>query len=97
MSHESRPKYEVVIGIECHVQLATKSKLFCGCDNDSRDAEPNTHVCEVCFGLPGTLPVLNEAAVKLAIRTGLALNGKIATKTKFDRKNYFYPDLPKGY
>jgi aspartyl-tRNA(Asn)/glutamyl-tRNA(Gln) amidotransferase subunit B len=92
-----RDKYEVVIGIECHVQLATKSKLFCSCDNDSREAEPNTHVCPVCLGLPGTLPVLNKRAVELAIRLGLALNAEIAEGTKFDRKNYFYPDLPKGY
>jgi len=99
MKPELISKYEVVIGIECHVQLATKSKLFCGCDNDSRDAEPNTHVCEVCLGLPGTLPVLNKRAVELAIRMGLALNAEYpdSLHTKFDRKNYFYPDLPKGY
>ncbi len=99
MNPAIRDKYEVVIGIECHVQLATKSKLFCGCDNDSRDAEPNTHVCEVCLGLPGTLPVLNKRAVELGIRTGLALGAKYPANmhTKFDRKNYFYPDLPKGY
>ncbi|MBW3538287.1 Asp-tRNA(Asn)/Glu-tRNA(Gln) amidotransferase subunit GatB [Candidatus Parcubacteria bacterium] len=90
-------KYEAVIGIETHVQLKTKSKLFCGCDNDARDKAPNTTVCPVCLGLPGTLPVLNEGAVKLAIRAGLALNGKMGGVTKFDRKNYFYPDLPKGY
>ena len=97
MNQALRAKYEVVIGIECHVQLATKTKLFCACDNDSRESEPNTHICPVCLGLPGTLPVLNRRAVELAVRTGLALNGEIATRTKFDRKNYFYPDLPKGY
>ncbi len=99
MKPELRDKYEVVIGIECHVQLATKSKLFCGCDNDSRDAEPNVNVCEVCLGLPGTLPVLNKRAVELALRLGSALNAQYPDKlhTKFDRKNYFYPDLPKGY
>jgi aspartyl-tRNA(Asn)/glutamyl-tRNA(Gln) amidotransferase subunit B len=106
MNPELRAKYEVVIGIECHVQLATKTKLFCSCDNDSREAEPNTHVCPVCFGHPGTLPVLNKRAVELAIRLGLALgadydqyyaDGKPGLHTKFDRKNYFYPDLPKGY
>jgi aspartyl-tRNA(Asn)/glutamyl-tRNA(Gln) amidotransferase subunit B len=90
-------KYEVVIGIETHVQLATKSKLFCSCDNDARDKAPNTTVCPVCFGMPGTLPVLNRRAIELAIRTGLALNGKLGGHTKWDRKNYFYPDLPKGY
>ncbi len=99
MNPEIRSKYEVVIGIECHVQLATKTKLFCGCDNDSRDVEPNVHVCEVCLGLPGALPVLNKHAVELALRTGLALNAQYPADyhTKFDRKNYFYPDLPKGY
>ncbi len=90
-------KYQPVIGVETHVQLNTKSKLFCGCDNDSRDAKPNTHVCPVCLGLPGTLPYLNKAAVELAIRAGLALNCKIAENTQFERKNYFYPDIPKGY
>jgi aspartyl-tRNA(Asn)/glutamyl-tRNA(Gln) amidotransferase subunit B len=99
MNPELRAKYEVVIGIECHVQLATRSKLFCSCDNDSREAEPNTHVCEVCLGLPGTLPVLNKHAVELALRLGLALGAEYPQQlhTKFDRKNYFYPDLPKGY
>ena len=89
--------YEMVIGIETHVQLKTKTKLFCGCDNDAREAAPNTKICPVCLGLPGTLPVLNEQAVKLALRAGLALNGQLAEYSKFDRKNYFYPDLPKGY
>jgi aspartyl-tRNA(Asn)/glutamyl-tRNA(Gln) amidotransferase subunit B len=99
MKPELREKYEVVIGIETHVQLATKSKLFCGCDNDAREAEPNTLVCPVCFGLPGALPVLNKAAVELALRLGTALNVVYPDKlhTKFDRKNYFYPDLPMGY
>jgi aspartyl-tRNA(Asn)/glutamyl-tRNA(Gln) amidotransferase subunit B len=99
MNPELRNKYEVVIGIECHVQLATKSKLFCACDNDSREADPNTHVCPVCFGLPGALPVLNKRAVELALRLGKALNAEYPDRlhTKFDRKNYFYPDLPKGY
>jgi aspartyl-tRNA(Asn)/glutamyl-tRNA(Gln) amidotransferase subunit B len=93
-------KYEVVIGIETHVQLATKSKLFCGCNNDSRDAVPNSHVCPVCLGLPGALPVLNEAAIKLAVHAGHALNAYPDLKefaSKFDRKNYFYPDSPMNY
>jgi aspartyl-tRNA(Asn)/glutamyl-tRNA(Gln) amidotransferase subunit B len=109
MTPELRAKYEVVIGIECHVQLSTQTKLFCGCANDARDAEPNTLVCPVCFGLPGTLPVLNRAAVDLALRLGLALNADYTEyyrdipghgrgyHMKFDRKNYFYPDSPKGY
>src|ERR1700683_445467 len=99
MNPELRNQYEVVIGIECHVQLATKSKLFCSCDNDSREAEPNTHICEICTGQPGALPVLNKRAVELALRLGKALNAEYPEKlhTKFDRKNYLYPDLPKGY
>lgn len=89
--------YVVDIGVECHVQLKTASKLFCSCSNDTRGAEPNTTVCPICFGLPGTLPVLNKQALELAIQAGTALNSEINQDTKFDRKNYFYPDLPKGY
>lgn len=85
------------IGIECHVQLKTKTKLFAGVGNDAREAEPNTLVSPICFGMPGTLPVLNEHALKLAIRAGIALNATIPEFSKFDRKHYFYPDLPKGY
>lgn len=90
-------QYEATIGIECHVQLNTKSKLFSGADNDARDADPNTAVSPLCFGLPGTLPVLNKEAVHLAMRAGVALNAQIASVSSFDRKHYFYPDLPKGY
>jgi len=97
ISQDVLNSYETVIGIECHVQLATQTKLFCGCDNNARGAEPNTRVCPVCLGMPGTLPVLNAEAVNLGIRAGLALNGEIGSVTNFDRKNYFYPDLPKGY
>jgi aspartyl-tRNA(Asn)/glutamyl-tRNA(Gln) amidotransferase subunit B len=88
--------YEPVIGLEVHVQLKTKSKLFCSCSTEF-GAEGNSHTCPVCLGWPGSLPVLNEAALKLGIRVGLALNCKIAERLKFDRKNYFYPDLPKAY
>lgn len=87
----------MTIGIECHVQLKTKTKLFAPVDNDARDAMPNTTVSEICFGLPGTLPVLNKEAVHLAVRAGLALGAKVNTFSKFDRKHYFYPDLPMGY
>jgi len=88
--------YEPVIGLEVHVQLKTKSKLFCSCSTEF-GAEGNSHTCPVCLGWPGSLPVVNETALKLGIRAGLALNCKVAERLKFDRKNYFYPDLPKAY
>ncbi len=88
--------YRMVVGLEVHVQLKTQSKLFCRCATVF-GASPNTQVCPVCLGLPGSLPVLNREAIRLAMRTGLALNCRIAEFTKWDRKNYFYPDLPKGY
>ena len=89
--------YEMTIGIECHVQLATKTKLFSGADNDARDKAPNSMTAPIDFGLPGMLPVLNREAVTLAVRAGKALNAGIAPVSRFDRKHYFYPDLPKGY
>ncbi|MBC7746612.1 Asp-tRNA(Asn)/Glu-tRNA(Gln) amidotransferase subunit GatB [Pedobacter sp.] len=89
--------YEPTIGIECHVQLRTRTKLFSGADNDARDKDPNTTVSPICFGLPGTLPVLNEEVITLSIQAGLALNSTIAEVSRFERKHYFYPDLPKGY
>ncbi len=88
--------FRTIIGLEVHVQLRTDSKLFCRCPT-TFGAEPNTQVCPVCLGLPGALPVLNRRAVELSVQTGLALNCHIAEFTKWDRKNYFYPDLPKGY
>ncbi|PLS81930.1 Asp-tRNA(Asn)/Glu-tRNA(Gln) amidotransferase subunit GatB, partial [Candidatus Saccharibacteria bacterium] len=97
ITHEILSQYEPTIGIECHVQLKTATKLFSGADNDAREAAPNTTVSPICFGLPGTLPVLNKSAVALAIRAGIALNAEIAHVSSFDRKHYFYPDLPKGY
>jgi aspartyl-tRNA(Asn)/glutamyl-tRNA(Gln) amidotransferase subunit B len=89
--------YKPTIGVEIHTQLATDTKMFCSCDNDSIEAAPNTHICPVCLAYPGTLPVPNKRAVELAIRLGLGLNAEITRQTKFDRKNYFYPDSPKGY
>lgn len=89
--------WQMTIGIECHVQLGTKTKLFSPADNDARDAEPNRKVHEIDFGLPGMLPILNQEAVSLAIKAGAALNADIARISRFDRKHYFYPDLPKGY
>ncbi len=89
-------KYEPVIGLEVHVQLLTRTKIFCGCSTRFGDP-PNTNVCPVCLGLPGTLPVLNKRAVEMAMRASLALNCTVHDHSRFARKNYFYPDLPKGY
>jgi aspartyl-tRNA(Asn)/glutamyl-tRNA(Gln) amidotransferase subunit B len=103
ITHDARPvtrdprAYETVIGLECHVQLATISKMFCGCPTDYAGAAPNTHVCPICLGMPGVLPVINRKAVEYTLMTGLALNAEIPEATKFDRKNYPYPDLVKGY
>lgn len=97
ITKETLDTYEMTIGIECHVQLATKTKLFSGSDNDARDKEPNIATSPIDFGLPGMLPVLNREAITLAARAGKALNSEIATLSRFDRKHYFYPDLPKGY
>jgi aspartyl-tRNA(Asn)/glutamyl-tRNA(Gln) amidotransferase subunit B len=91
------PVYETVIGLEVHSQVRTRSKMFCRCSTEYSGDEPNTHVCPVCMGMPGVLPVINAAAVEATIRTGLALNCEIPERAKFDRKNYPYPDLMKGY
>ena len=89
-------RYEVVIGVEAHAQLLTRSKMFCGCGTVF-GLPPNTQTCPICLGLPGALPVVNQQAVEMAITTGLALNCTIRSTNRFARKNYFYPDLPKGY
>ncbi|NLK37576.1 MAG: Asp-tRNA(Asn)/Glu-tRNA(Gln) amidotransferase subunit GatB [Epulopiscium sp.] len=88
--------FETVMGLEVHVELSTKTKIFCSCTTEF-GGDPNTHVCEICSGMPGVLPVLNEQVVEFAIRTGVATNCEITRYNKFDRKNYFYPDLPKAY
>ena len=90
-------RYETIIGIECHVELDTRSKMFCGCSANWFGAPPNTLTCEVCLGLPGALPSANRRAIELSIAAGIALHCKTPEHTKFDRKNYLYPDLPKGY
>lgn len=89
-------EFSTVCGLEVHTELATKTKIFCSCSTEF-GGDPNTHVCEICSGMPGTLPVLNEKVLEFAVRTGLATNCEITMNNKFDRKNYFYPDLPKAY
>src|SRR3954468_17966265 len=89
-------KYEAVIGLECHCQLLTHSKLFCSCSTSFGES-PNMNTCPVCLGLPGALPVLNRVAVTMAIKAGLGLHCTINIESQWSRKNYFYPDLPKGY
>ena len=97
MTTTAAAPFETVIGLEVHAQALTQSKMFCGCSIPTLDSPPNTHVCQVCMGMPGVLPVINREAVELTIMTGLALNCEIPAEAKFDRKNYHYPDLMKGY
>lgn len=97
MSVAAGLQFETVIGLEVHAQLLTKSKMYCGCSSDYANAEPNTHTCPVCLGLPGAMPVMNRAAIEGSMLTGIALGCEIPAFCKMDRKNYGYPDLPKGY
>ncbi len=90
-------KYYSTIGLEIHAELKTSTKMFCGCKNDSDEKKPNANICPICTAHPGTLPVINKKAIESVIKVGLAIDGKIADFTEFDRKNYFYPDIPKGY
>ena len=94
---KSESKYIATIGLEIHAELSTKSKMFCACKNDPDEEKPNTNVCPICLGNPGTLPVLNMEAIRNVLRIGVAVNGTFANFTEWDRKNYFYPDIPKGY
>ena len=89
-------EYEIVMGLEVHVELSTKTKIFCGCSTEF-GGEPNSHTCPVCMGMPGSLPVLNKGVVDRAIKAGLAFHSDLQYTNIFDRKNYFYPDLPKDY
>ncbi|MDP2947523.1 MAG: Asp-tRNA(Asn)/Glu-tRNA(Gln) amidotransferase subunit GatB [Nanoarchaeota archaeon] len=90
-------EYKPTIGLEIHAELKTKTKMFCSCKNDTDEKRPNVNICPICLGHPGTLPVINKEAVKHVLKVGLSIGGKIADFTEFDRKNYFYPDIPKGY
>ena len=90
-------KYKPTIGLEIHAELKTKTKMFCNSKNDPDEIKPNVNICPICMAHPGTLPVINKEAVKSVLKVGLALGGKLADFTEFDRKNYFYPDIPKGY
>ena len=92
----AKEDFEVIIGLEVHAELSTKTKIFCSCPTEF-GAAPNTHTCPICMAMPGTLPVLNEKVVEYAVKAGLATNCEIARDSKNDRKNYFYPDLPKAY
>src|SRR3989338_7583971 len=90
-------EWQVTVGLEIHAELRAKTKMFCGCKNDSDEKHPNVNICPVCVGHPGTLPVINKEAVRQVQRTGLALGSELQKHSQFDRKNYFYPDIPKGY
>lgn len=90
-------EYKLTVGLEVHAELSTKTKMFCDCVNNPEEEKPNLNICPVCLGYPGTLPIINKEAVKQVIRFGTAVKGEIADYTEFDRKNYFYPDIPKGY
>ena len=92
-----KSEYRTTVGLEVHVELKTASKIFCGCKNDPHHGEPNAHICPICMGHPGTLPTVNKSAVRGVLIVGTALGSTLATYTEFDRKNYFYPDIPKGY
>ena len=91
------PNYFTTVGLEVHAELRTQTKMFCSCKNDPDEKRPNANICPVCMAHPGTLPVINKEAVKHVLKIGIAVSGELADFTEFDRKNYFYPDIPKGY
>src|SRR3954462_16004145 len=97
MEKGTETKYKTTIGLEVHAELKTRTKMFCDSKNDPDEERPNVNICPVCMGHPGTLPIINKQAVKHVLKVGVALNGQLADFTEFDRKNYFYPDIPKGY
>ena len=97
MTDETKNKYQATIGLEIHAELKTETKMFCSCKNDPDEEKPNSNICEICTAQPGTLPVLNKKAIEHVLKVGLACGSKIADFTEWDRKNYFYPDIPKGY
>lgn len=97
MTEETKNKYKATIGLEIHAELKTQTKMFCSCKNDPDEEKPNSNICEICTAQPGTLPVLNKKAIEHVLKVGLACGSKIADFTEWDRKNYFYPDIPKGY
>src|SRR3972149_8046173 len=90
-------EYIIKIGLEVHAQLATQTKMFCRCKLSELNERPNVNICPICLGMPGVLPVINQEALRLGLLVGLALSGEVLEYSKFDRKNYFYPDLPKGF
>src|SRR3990167_1404437 len=97
MQEKNSEKYYTTIGLEIHAELKTNTKMFCSCRNDPDETKPNINICPVCMAHPGALPVINKMAVEQVIKVGLALGANISDFTEFDRKNYFYPDIPKGY
>ena len=97
VSYSYDMEYKPTIGLEIHAELKTKTKMFCSCKNDTDEKRPNVNICPICLGHPGTLPVINKEAVKSILKIGIAVGGKLADFSEFDRKNYFYPDIPKGY
>ncbi|MEK7586456.1 MAG: Asp-tRNA(Asn)/Glu-tRNA(Gln) amidotransferase subunit GatB, partial [Patescibacteria group bacterium] len=96
-SNQKESEYKLTVGLEIHAELKTKTKMFCNSANDPDETRPNVNICPICLAHPGTLPTINKEAVRQVLRVGVSLEGEISDFTEFDRKNYFYPDIPKGY